>query len=562
MSDIILNQISTACLSQFSYYLESNKEALVIDPVNEIDAYLESLNKNSASLKYILSTGTKADYINGCFHLANKTGATLVFPYKTIFRYNNILVSNDELKKCNIENQNKIENEDEKSNHDRIHDENENNNQNENENENVNQNENEIHNHIESQNEKNNNLSLKDLLSMLNVKVLFLEDQNSIPLGKISILLIETPGFSIDSCCYLVVDGFKKQNCLFSGNTLMSGDIGRPNEYIINLRGDKIFKLELSEMLYNSIKKLKELISENLIIYSTSTYGSFVGKSIINNKSTTLKDEKVTNKYIKDMSLEDFMSLLSEDEYEYPKYFKSIIQKNLEYLSKNQYETSLEESNKPINVEHLMEMMNKKNNFLIIDTRFPFNEVKEFIPGSILISLKSLFTVWSGALISNLNSIILICKEGNELNVIKRLLRLGIFNIMGFLEGGFESYLSSYEDYCKKNNLQVEEYKPKTFKFISENKTVNYVFNQEYQILDVREKIEQVKNPIANSINVPLISINDEYKNLSKNQTLYIGCKTGIRSAIAYSILANNGFNNIYVLEGGFSKISEKGVKI
>lgn len=558
MSDIILNQISTACLSQFSYYLESNKEALVIDPVNEIDAYLESLNKNSASLKYILSTGTKADYINGCFLLANKTGATLVFPSKTIFRYNNILVSYDELKKCNIENQSKIENENEneKSNHERIHDENHN------ENENNNQNENEIHNHIESQNEKSNELSLIDLLSILNVKVLFLEDQNSIPLGKISVLLIETPGFSIDSCCYLVVDGFKKQNCLFSGNTLMSGDIGRPNEYIINLRGDKIFKSELSEMLYNSIKKLKELISENLVIYSTSAYGSFVGKSIINNKSTTLKDEKVNNKYLKDMSSEDFMRMISEDEYEYPKYFKSIIQKNLEYLSKNQYETCLEESNKPITVEHLMEMMNKKDNFLIIDTRFPFNEVKEFIPGSILISLKSLFTVWSGALINNLNSIILICKEGNELNVIKRLLRLGIFNIMGFLEGGFESYSASYEEFCKKNNLQVEDYKPKTFKFISENKTVNYVFNQEYQILDVREKIEQVKNPIANSINIPLTSINDEYKNLSKTQTLYIGCKTGIRSAIAYSILANNGFNNIYVLEGGFSKISEKGVKI
>lgn len=546
MSDIILNQISTACLSHFSYYLESNKEALIIDPINENEAYLESLNNNSATLKYVLSTGTKADYICGCIQLALKTNSTLIFSKNHSFRYNNILISYEELMKCDsekvaIENENENENENVIENSD---------------NQNINN-----ENKIES-NEQKQTLNLKDYLNLFNLKIEFLEDNKSIQLGKINVVMIETPGYSLDSCCYLVVDGFKKQNCLFSGNTIMPGDIGRPNEFILNYRRDRIFKADLAEMLYHSVKKLKELISENLIIYSTSTFGSFVGKTILNSKSTNLKEEKMNNKYIAEMSLENFIKMIGNDDYNYPKYFSGIIKQNLEKFSKNKFETNLEESHKPIKVDFLFDLIKRKENFVILDTRFPFSELTEFIPGSILISLKSLFTIWSGALIDNLQSIVLICKEGNELNAVKRLLRLGLFNIIGYLEGGYESYSNSYIDFCKSNDLCIDDYNPIKFKFISENKAIDYIFNQEYKILDVRERIEQKNNPIANSINVPLTSINEEFSIIPKDIPLYIGCKTGIRSAIAFSILSNKGYKNINVLEGGFSKISEKGVRI
>ena len=74
-----VEQIYTKCLSQGSYYIESNNEAAIIDPIREIDTYIEKAKSSGASIKYIFETHIHADFISGHLNLAKKTGAKIIY---------------------------------------------------------------------------------------------------------------------------------------------------------------------------------------------------------------------------------------------------------------------------------------------------------------------------------------------------------------------------------------------------------------------------------------------------------------------------------------------------
>ena len=74
-----IEQIYTGCLSQGAYYVESNGEAAIIDPLREVAPYIEKAKKNNASIKYIFETHFHADFVSGHVTLAKETGATIVY---------------------------------------------------------------------------------------------------------------------------------------------------------------------------------------------------------------------------------------------------------------------------------------------------------------------------------------------------------------------------------------------------------------------------------------------------------------------------------------------------
>jgi len=74
-----IEQIYTGCLSQGAYYIESNGEIAIIDPLREVDPYLRRAKKDGAQIKYIFETHFHADFVSGHVTLAEKTGAKIVF---------------------------------------------------------------------------------------------------------------------------------------------------------------------------------------------------------------------------------------------------------------------------------------------------------------------------------------------------------------------------------------------------------------------------------------------------------------------------------------------------
>ena len=74
-----IEQIYTGCLSQGSYYIESNGEVAIIDPLREISNYLKLANENNAKIKYVFETHIHADFVSGHLTLSKATGAPIIF---------------------------------------------------------------------------------------------------------------------------------------------------------------------------------------------------------------------------------------------------------------------------------------------------------------------------------------------------------------------------------------------------------------------------------------------------------------------------------------------------
>ena len=74
-----IEQLYTGCLAQGAYYIESEGEVAIIDPLREMQQYIDKANANNAKIKYIFETHFHADFVSGHVDLAKKTGATIVF---------------------------------------------------------------------------------------------------------------------------------------------------------------------------------------------------------------------------------------------------------------------------------------------------------------------------------------------------------------------------------------------------------------------------------------------------------------------------------------------------
>ena len=91
-----IEQIYTGCLSQGAYYLESNGEVAIIDPLRDVDYYIETANKNNARIKYIFETHFHADFVSGHVTLAEKTGASIIYGPNAITNFHSHVAQDGE----------------------------------------------------------------------------------------------------------------------------------------------------------------------------------------------------------------------------------------------------------------------------------------------------------------------------------------------------------------------------------------------------------------------------------------------------------------------------------
>jgi glyoxylase-like metal-dependent hydrolase (beta-lactamase superfamily II) len=79
MNQMKIEQIYTGCLAQGAYYIVSGKEAVIIDPLREVQPYLQRLKEDGVTLKYIFETHFHADFVSGHLDLSKNTGAPIVY---------------------------------------------------------------------------------------------------------------------------------------------------------------------------------------------------------------------------------------------------------------------------------------------------------------------------------------------------------------------------------------------------------------------------------------------------------------------------------------------------
>ena len=452
-----VEQIYTGCLAQGAYYIQSGKEAAIIDPLREVAPYMERAKKDGVTIKYIFETHFHADFVSGHVDLAKKTGATIVYGPNAETGF-------------------------------------------------------EAH---------------------------IAKDGEVLTIGEVQVKVLHTPGHTMESTCYLLLDEEGKETALFSGDTLFIGDVGRPD---LAVKTD-LSREDLAAHLYDSLRNKIMPLSDEVIVYPAHGAGSACGKNMSKETSDTLGNQKQNNYALRaDMSKEEFIKEVTDGLTIAPQYFpKNALMNKEGYESIDRvYDRGLV-ALEPNQLEALV----NETGALVLDTRSPQVFKDGFIPNAVNIGIDGSFAPWVGALIIDLQQpIVLVTEEGREKEVITRLSRVGYDNVLGYLKGGIKAWKEASKELDTITSISAAE-----FAQIKEA-------NADINILDARKPSEYQSEHVIGAENFPLDYINDNLSEIDKSTPYYIHCAGGYRSMIATSILKARGFENLVDVAGGFKAIA------
>ncbi|HCS20617.1 MAG TPA: MBL fold metallo-hydrolase [Bacteroidetes bacterium] len=458
---MIIEQIYTGCLAQGAYYIQSENEAVIIDPLREVDPYIEKAGKNGAVIKYVLETHFHADFVSGHLDLSRKTGAPIVY-----------------------------------------------------------------------------GPNARPSFDFYSAK-----DGEELSFGKAKIRVLHTPGHTMESTSYLLIDEEGKETGLFSGDTLFIGDVGRP-DLAQKVKADLTQDM-LAGHLYDSLRNKIMPLADDIIVYPAHGAGSACGKNMSKETTDTLGHQKQTNYALRaDMTRDEFIREVTQGLVAPPSYFPLNVMMNIQGY--DSIDEVLERGVHPLTPEEFEAVANETG-ALILDTRAPEVFAKGFIPNSINIGIDGSFAVWVGAMIPDLKQeILVVAEEGREEEVVTRLARVGYDYCIGYLKGGFNSWKNSpTHEVDSITSITADELAK-----IQEG-------DPEIHILDVRKNSEYLSEHVVEAENAPLDYINDSMLKVDKNKTYYVHCAGGYRSMIFNSVLRARGYDNLIDIAGGFKAIKE-----
>jgi len=453
-----IEQLYTGCLAEAAYYIESNGEAAIIDPLRETTPYIELALKRNAKIKYVFETHFHADFVSGHIDLARKTGAAIVFGPTAETDFDSIIAKDEEV----------------------------------------------------------------------------------FTIGTIKLKVLHTPGHTMESSCFLLIDEAGKNNAVFTGDTLFVGDVGRPDLAIKS----NLTREDLAGLLYESLNSKIKVLEDEVIVYPAHGAGSACGKNIGKETFSTVGVQKKMNYALQPMTKKEFVDAVVDGLSDPPKYF--FVDAMLNKKGYANIEDVMTKNTLPLSIAEFEKEMGA--GVTILDARDPDAFEKGYIPGSINIGLNGQYAPWVGALLDAHAPLLFIADEGKEAEAVLRLARVGYENVHGFLQGGITTWKNAGHPMDLIDSITAVEF--------------NNRLQNDDNIIDVRKKGEVEGGMIENAQHICLSGFQDELHTLDKNKHYYIHCAGGYRSMMAASIMKQRGYNNITNVKGGMAKIKETGIKL
>lgn len=452
-----IEQIYTQCLAHAAYYIESNGEAALIDPLRDTEPYLNRLAEDGATLQYIFETHFHADFVSGHQDLGKKTGAVIVY----------------------------------------------------------------------------------GPTAKPGFEARVAEDNQIFELGAVKIKVIHTPGHTLESACFLLIDENGKETALFSGDTLFLGDVGRPD---LAQKAANKTQEELAGLLYESLYEKILPLADEIRVYPGHGAGSACGKNMMTETQDTLGNQKMVNYALNQPDRASFIHAIIDGLLPPPGYFGMNVAMN-----KNGCENLdevLKRSLKPLSAQAFKAIL-ETTGALIVDARADDDFARQLIPHSIHISLNGSFAPWAGTLIPDLHQpLLLIVEQGNEEEAVTRLARVGFDRVLGYLDGGFAVWTDA-------------NYNTETIHQISAEEFTTNIKEARCLIIDVRKPGEYAAGHLNGAQNLPLASIREWIKTIDPQEKFYLYCQSGHRGMMASGILQAAGFQNYSNIGGGLNAISQ-----
>lgn len=364
------------------------------------------------------------------------------------------------------------------------------------------------------------------------------KDGEDFAIGNLKVKVLHTPGHTLESTCYLLFDEQGKEYCVFTGDTLFVGDVGRPD-----LFSGSLSKEDLAEMMYDSLNNKIKSIPDHVIVYPAHGPGSACGKNLGKETFSTIGTQKETNYALKPQTKEEFVKEVTSGLNAPPAYFPINAQIN------SQGYTSLDDIKKkalqPLSVSVFQEKV--KDGFVILDTRPSTVFTEGFVPESISIGLDGRFAEWAGSILPFDKKLVLVTEPGKEEETVIRLSRVGIDNVEGYLEGGFEAWQQAGQKIDLIIDVEPDEL------------AMDIPFDNKLQVIDVRKPAEFDAGHVKGAENIPLSELINplHMAQIDDDANLYVHCAGGYRSVIACSLMKREGFHNLRNVLGGFGKMKE-----
>lgn len=456
-----IEQIYTGCLAQGAYYIESEGEAVVIDPLREVGAYLDKAAKDNAKIKYVFETHFHADFVSGHLDLAKKANATIVYGPTAQPGFDAYVAKDDE----------------------------------------------------------------------------------EFKVGKVTFRVLHTPGHTMESSCFLLIDEKGKEIALFSGDTLFIGDVGRPD---LAQKAANMTQEQLAETLFDSLRNKVMPLADDIIVYPAHGAGSACGKNMSKETSDTLGHQKETNYALRaDMGKEEFVKEVLTGLVAPPAYFPLNVGMNK--FGYDSLDTVMDRGMRPLSPA-AFEVAANETSALILDTRDPQVFSEGFVPNSINIGIDGGFAPWVGAMIPDVKQeLLIVAQPGREEEVITRLARVGYDYTIGYLAGGFEAWKAAGLEVDSIDRVDADQMADILAK------------NPDTVVVDVRKASEYFSEHVVDAENAPLDFINESMLRIPKDKTTYIHCAGGYRSMIFASTLRARGYDNIIDVKGGFKAMKDSG---
>lgn len=458
-----IEQIYTGCIAQAAYYLESNGEAAIFDPLREVQPYIDKAQNDGAKIKYIFETHFHADFVSGHLDLAHKTGAKIVYGPTAQPEFEAIIAT----------------------------------------------------------------------------------DNQEFKIGNCVVRAIHTPGHTLESTCYLLIDENGIQKGIITGDTLFIGDVGRP-DLAQALVGD-LTQEKLAGYLFDSLRNKIMPLADDLIVYPSHGAGSACGKNMSKETTDTLGNQKKTNYALRaDMTKEEFTKELLDGLGAPPAYFPQNVMMNIKGY--DSLDNIMQKSFKALSPAQFEALANQSE-AIVLDVRHENDFVKSHIPRSIFIGIQGNFAPWVGALIMDVNQpLLIVAPEGREQETITRLSRVGFDYVLGYLQGGINAWENAGFETDSMSSITPEQ-------FAAE-------YSGKSIVVDARKPGEYQAEHVENAINIPLDTINTHLSEVPEKEPFYLHCLGGYRSVIMGSILKSRGIHNLINIEKGFNGIKDTAVNV
>jgi hydroxyacylglutathione hydrolase len=370
-----------------------------------------------------------------------------------------------------------------------------------------------------------------------------LRDGDRLEWGSLGLGVLETPGHTPEGVTLLVYDldaDRKTPKAALTGDTLFIGDVGRPDL----MASAGITADALAGMLYESLNRKILALPDATLVYPAHGAGSMCGKSLSNERVSTIGEQRLYNYALKARSREEFVRLVTADQPEAPAYFALDAEMNRRERATLDSELSLWLTPlSPAEVETAA-----RSGAQVLDVRDPADFAGAHWRGALNVGLDGKFATWAGTLLDRARPVVVIAEPGREREAVTRLARVGVGRVAGVLDGGMAALAA-------RPDLLAESPRA-TARALAERLAAPGA----PLVVDVRADGERADGFIAGSLHAPLARWAGRTPELPAGRSVVVYCAGGYRSSLAASLLRAGGRKDVADLVGGFAAWREEGL--